>query len=187
MEMKENRGIKPHWCGCCAVISAQCGGGAHGTVGYPLRIRWGVSLHAVRRAASYSPDHAFARFLYPGRIYVSCSCRPRVADPYCSLCRRTPFWGRGEEFRTRREPRHRCLAYVAGPAAGGAGWRRMLRRCSVTVPCWLFRGCAVATAGCRGRVDGDALAARFAGDGSVLVRKAAEALAEAGKESAPEL
>ena len=36
-------------------------------------------------------------------------------------------------------------------------------------------------------VDGDALAARFAGDGSVLVRKAAEALAEAGKESAPEL
>lgn len=103
-------------------------------LGIRYECNWGVSLHAVRRAASlFAPDHAFARFLYGQNLRELLLSAFVIADPLCSLCRRTRFLGSGgEEFRTRREPRFFvALAYVAGPAAGrkvaGGG-------CSVAAP-----------------------------------------------------
>ena len=102
-------------------------------LGIRYECNWGVSLHAVRRAASlFAPDHAFARFLYGQNLRELLLSAFVIADPRAvSAAGAEPPSG-GEEFRTRREPRFFvALAYVAGPAAGrkvaGGG-------CSVAAP-----------------------------------------------------
>ena len=95
MEMKENRGRWPHWCGCCAVISTVRWWSAWNSwVSVTENAMGGVSLHAVRRAASlFAPDHAFARFLYGQNLRELLLSAFVIADPLCSLCRRTRFLG----------------------------------------------------------------------------------------------
>ena len=145
-------------------------------LGIRYECNWGVSLHAVRRAASlFAPDHAFARFLYGQNLRELLLSAFVIADPCAVSADELAFWGAGVKNTSLARPLAEKWLAEDAPS---------LLRYSALLALSRMRGSD-------GRlpdgVDGDALAARFAGDGSVLVRKAAEALAEAGKESAPEL
>ncbi len=135
---------------------------------------WGVSLHAVRRAAAlFAPDHAFARFLYGKQLRELLLSAFVVADPESVTAEELAFWGAGVTNAELAENLAFSLlshTSLAGPLAEE----------------WL-RADAAALARMRdgdGRlpdgVDGVELAARFADDESALVRKAAEALAAGG-------
>ena len=51
-------------------------------LGIRYECNWGVSLHAVRRAASlFAPDHAFARFLYGQNLRELLLSAFVIADP----------------------------------------------------------------------------------------------------------
>lgn len=151
---------------------------------------WGVSLHAVRRAASlFAPDHAFARFLYGQNLRELLLSAFVIADPGAVAAGELAFWGAGVKNSELAENlAFSLLSHTSLARPLAEEWLTedapSLLRYSALLALSRMRGCD-------GRlpdgVDGDALAARFAGDESVLVRKAAEALAVAGKESAPEL
>ena len=120
-------------------------------LGIRYECNWGVSLHAVRRAASlFAPDHAFARFLYGQNLRELLLSAFVIADPRAVSADELAFWGAGVKNSELAENlAFSLLSHMSLARPLAEKWRRMLRRCSVTVPCWLFRGCAVATAGCR--------------------------------------
>ena len=145
-------------------------------LGIRYECNWGVSLHAVRRAASlFAPDHAFARFLYGQNLRELLLSAFVIADPCAVSADELAFWGAGVKNSELAE--NLAFSLLSHTSLARLRYSALLALSRMR--------------GSDGRlpdgVDGDALAARFAGDGSVLVRKAAEALAEAGKESAPEL
>ena len=120
-------------------------------LGIRYECNWGVSLHAVRRAASlFAPDHAFARFLYGQNLRELLLSAFVIADPRAVSADELAFWGAGVKNSELAENlAFSLLSHTSLARPLAEKWLRMLRRCSVTVPCWLFRGCAVATAGCR--------------------------------------
>lgn len=127
---------------------------------------------------------------FTGRIYVSCSWSAFViADPCAVSADELAFWGAGVKNSELAENlAFSLLSHTSLARPLAEKWL------AEDAPSLLRYSALLALSRMRGSdgrlpdgVDGDALAARFAGDGSVLVRKAAEALAEAGKESAPEL
>ncbi len=59
---------------------------------YPCN--WGVSLHVVRRAAaSFAPDHAFARFLCGQQLRELRLASYAIADPQAVTAGELDFWG----------------------------------------------------------------------------------------------
>ena len=106
-------------------------------LGIRYECNWGVSLHAVRRAASlFAPDHAFARFLYGQNLRELLLSAFVIADPCAVSADELAFWGAGVKNSELAEN----LAFS------------LLSHTSLARPLaekWLFRGCAVATAGCR--------------------------------------
>ncbi len=157
-------------------------------LGMRYECNWGVSLHAVRRAASLlAPDHAFARFIYGQNLRELLLSAFVIADPCAVSADELAFWGAGVKNYELAEN----LAFSSHTSLAPPLAEKWLAE---DAPSLLRYSALLALSRMRssdGRlpdgVDSNALAARFAGDGSVLVRKAAEALAEAGKESAPEL
>lgn len=159
-------------------------------LGIRYECNWGGSLHAVRRAASlFAPDHAFARFLYGQNLRELLLSAFVIADPRAVSADELAFWGAGVKNSELAENlAFSLLSHTSLARPLAEKWL------AEDAPSLLRYSALLALSRMRGSdgrlpdgVDGDALAARFAGDGSVLVRKAAEALAEAGKESAPEL
>ena len=65
-------------------------------LGIRYECNWGVSLHAVRRAASlFAPDHAFARFLYGQNLRELLLSAFVIADPCAVSADELAFWGAG--------------------------------------------------------------------------------------------
>lgn len=59
---------------------------------YPCN--WGVSLHVVRRAAAtFAPDHAFARFLCGQQLRELRLASYAIADPQAVTAEELDFWG----------------------------------------------------------------------------------------------
>ncbi len=144
---------------------------------------WGVSLHAVRRAAAlFAPDHAFARFLYGKQLRELLLSAFVVADPESVTAEELAFWGAGVTNAELAENLAFSLlshTSLAGPLA--EEWLRadaapLLRYCALLALARMRDGDGRLPDG----VDGVELAARFADDESALVRKAAEALAAGG-------
>ena len=121
-------------------------------LGIRYECNWGVSLHAVRRAASlFAPDHAFARFLYGQNLRELLLSAFVIADPCAVSADELAFWGAGVKNSELAENlafsllSHTSLARPLAEKWLAEDAPSLLRYSA----CWLFRGCAVATAGCR--------------------------------------